>query len=127
MVTVYSISSFPGCLTPLCKSYNNRTRIFLGTREGVPEAKPVAEVEGFGSIECAIADFNRDAKLDLACTNYMSDSTRHIPMFLYWGQGGGRFSDVNRLKLPAESSAGIQALDLNKKTRPYRPRGAQPP
>ncbi|MCC6588100.1 MAG: VCBS repeat-containing protein [Bryobacterales bacterium] len=104
----------PGMFDAGRKSYNNQTRVYLGTREGVPEANPVAEVEGFGSIECAIADFNRDAKVDLACTNYMSDSTRHIPMFLYWGQGGGRFSDANRLKLPAESSAGIQALDLNK-------------
>ncbi|MFN7924807.1 MAG: VCBS repeat-containing protein [Bryobacteraceae bacterium] len=103
----------PGMFNAATKSYDNRTRVYLGTADGTPAATPIADVEAFGSIECAIADFNRDSKLDLACTNYMSDKTRSLPMFVYWGLGGGKFSDRNRTVLPAESSAGIQPLDLN--------------
>ncbi|MEO7649677.1 MAG: VCBS repeat-containing protein, partial [Bryobacteraceae bacterium] len=103
----------PGMFDAKRKSYNNQTNVYLGTHEGTPSAEPVAELEAYGSIECGIADLNRDGHLDLACTNYMSDSTRSLPMFVYWGSAGGRFSNSNRLVLPAESSAGIQTLDLN--------------
>ena len=104
----------PGMFDVRRKSYNNKTLVYLGTKDGTPESKPVAEVEGFGSIECAVSDFNRDDILDLACTNYMSDETRSVPMFIYWGLGGGRFRNDRRTELPAESSAGVQPLDLNK-------------
>jgi hypothetical protein len=104
----------PGMFDVHRKSYNNRTLVYLGTAKGTPEEKPIADVDGFGTIECAISDLNRDNILDLACTNYMSDTTRSIPMFIYWGLGGGRFRNDKRTELPAESSAGIQTLDLNR-------------
>ena len=103
----------PGMFDAQRKSYNNQTKVYLGTKDGTPSLEPVAELEAYGSIECAIADLNRDGYLDLACTNYMSDSTRSLPMFVYWGAEGGRFSNANRTVLPAESSAGVQTLDLN--------------
>ena len=43
----------------------------------------------------------------------MSDSTRALPLFIYWGAKGGRYSNSNRTELPAESSAGVQTIDLN--------------
>lgn len=104
----------PGMFDVQRKSYNNKTLVYLGTASGTPEEKPIAEVEGFGTIECAISDLNRDNILDLACTNYMSDATRSIPVFIYWGLGGGHFRNDKRTELPAESSAGIQTLDLNR-------------
>ena len=64
-------------------------------------------------MECAIADLNRDGTLDLVFSNYMSDSTRSLPLFIYWGDKGGSYSQANRTVLPAESSAGVQTLDLN--------------
>lgn len=96
------------------KSYNTRTRIFWDTPEGTPSSDGVVELEAYGSLECGIADLNRDGFLDLAFSNYMSDNTRSLPLFIYWGRKGGHYSDANRMFLPAESSAGIQTVDLNR-------------
>jgi len=103
----------PGMFNAASRSYNNRTRVYLGTPDGTPSPSAVADLEAFGSIECAISDLNLDGKADLACSNYMSDATRSLPLFIYWGLGEGRFSNANRTALPAESSAGVQTLDLN--------------
>ncbi len=96
------------------KSYNTRTRIFWGTAEGTPSSDGVVELEAYGSLECGIADLNRDGFLDLTLSNYMSDSTRSLPLFIYWGSKGGYYSYANRTFLPAESSAGVQTVDLNR-------------
>ncbi|MCX6624837.1 MAG: VCBS repeat-containing protein [Acidobacteria bacterium] len=96
------------------KSYNTHTRILWGTADGTPSRKNVVELEAYGAIEAAVADFNRDGNLDIALSNYMSDSTRSLPLFIYWGAKGGKYSNRNRTELPAESSAGVQALDLNR-------------
>jgi hypothetical protein len=64
-------------------------------------------------VECAIADLNRDGNLDLVLSNYMSESTRSQPLFIYLGGRGGTYSNANRTDLPAESSAGVQTPDLN--------------
>jgi len=99
---------------PKRKSYNTKTKIFWGTPEGVPSFDNVVELETFGALECGIADLNRDGYLDLALSSYMSDSTRSLPLFIYWGDRGGRYSNERRTSLPAESSAGIQTVDLNR-------------
>src|SRR5205085_12487209 len=96
------------------KSYNTKTKILWGTPEGIPSFDNVVELESFGALECAIADLNRDGYLDLALSSYMSDSTRSLPLFIYWGDRGGRYSNEWRTSLPAESSAGIQTVDLNR-------------
>jgi hypothetical protein len=44
----------------------------------------------------------------------MSDNTRSLPIFVYWGDQDGKFSDKNRLELPAESSCDVETLDLNR-------------
>ncbi len=103
-----------GGFNPETKSRNTKTRIFWGTPQGTPSPEPAFELEAFQSLECAIADLNRDGNLDLVLGNYMSDSTRALPAFIYWGAKGGRYSNANRTDLPAESSAGIQAVDLNR-------------
>jgi FG-GAP-like repeat len=103
-----------GGFEPKTKSHNAKTRIFWGTAEGTPSERDVIELEAYQSIECAIADLNRDGNLDLVMSNYMSDSTRALPLFIYWGAKGGRYSNSHRTELPAESSAGVQTIDLNK-------------
>jgi hypothetical protein len=70
-------------------------------------------LDAFQSLECGIADLNRDGNLDLVLSNYMSDTTRALPLFIYWGGPAGRYSNQRRTDLPAESSAGIQTVDLN--------------
>lgn len=103
-----------GTFDPKKKSYETRTRIFWGTPEGTPSFERVVDLEAYGAIECAISDLNRDGHLDLVLSNYMSDTTRSLPVFVYWGGKGGAYADDNRTDLPAESSAGVQAVDLNK-------------
>jgi len=102
-----------GTFDPKRKSYETRTRIYRGTREGTPSFEGVVNLEAYGAIECAISDLNRDGQLDLVLSNYTSDTTRSLPVFIYWGGKGTAYSERNRTELPAESSAGIQAVDLN--------------
>jgi hypothetical protein len=103
-----------GSFDPKTKSKNTKTRIFLGTPEGLPAETPAAELEGYGVCEISVADLNKDGVLDLVSSNYMSDSTRSLPLFIYWGGKGNTYSDRNRLELPAESSCGVQTVDLNR-------------
>ncbi|PYV12943.1 MAG: hypothetical protein DMG07_15875, partial [Acidobacteria bacterium] len=102
-----------GGFDPAKKSHNAKTRIFWGTPEGTPSPDGVVELEGYESEQCAIADLNHDGYLDLVLSNYMSDSSRSLPIYIYWGDKGGRYSNSNRTELPAESSCGIQVVDLN--------------
>lgn len=94
------------------KSYNTRTRIFWGMPDGTPSPKSAVELEAYESSECSISDLNHDGFLDLVLSNYMSENTRSLPLFIYWGSANG-FSNTNRTDLPAESSCGVQTLDLN--------------
>lgn len=96
------------------KSSNARTRIFWGTPAGTPSFENVIELEAFQSCEIAVADLNHDGYLDLVSGNYMSETTRSLPIFVFWGGKDGKYSDKNRLELPAESSCGVETLDLNR-------------
>ena len=49
----------------------------------------------------------------MALSNYMSETTRALPLFIYWGDDIASFSNRRRTELPADSSAGIQTIDLN--------------
>jgi hypothetical protein len=101
-----------GMFDPSRRSYNSGSHIYWGTPQGTPSLENPVELESYGSVECGIADLNRDGYLDLVFSNYMSDSTRSLPLFIYWGGKEG-YSRANRTDLPAESSAGVQTLDLN--------------
>jgi len=96
------------------KSPNTKTRIFWGTPEGTPSFENIVELEAYQTVEVAVADLNRDGYLDLIAGNYMSETTRSLPIFVYWGGKSGKYSDKNRLELPAESSCSVEALDLNR-------------
>ena len=95
------------------KSRNTPTCIYWGSADGTPSFDHVVKLEAYQTCEVAVADLNRDGHLDLVAGNYMSDSTRSLPIFIYWGGADGGFSDQHRLKLPAESSCGVETLDLN--------------
>jgi hypothetical protein len=103
-----------GGFDPQNKSHNTKTRIFWGTAEGTPSAEPAYELEAYSACEAGVSDLNRDGWLDIVTSNYMSDSTRSLPMFIYWGGPGGSYSKSRRTELPAESSCGVQTLDLNR-------------
>jgi len=101
-----------GLFDPAQRSHNTSSRIYWGTAQGTPSLENPVKLEAYTSIECAVADLNHDGYLDLVFSNYMSDSTRSLPLFIYWGGKDG-YSNSRRTDLPAESSAGVQLLDLN--------------
>ncbi|MEJ1972435.1 MAG: VCBS repeat-containing protein [Lacunisphaera sp.] len=103
-----------GSVDEKTKSNNAKTRIFWGTATGAPSAEGVIELEAYSACEVSIADLNRDGYLDLVGGNYMSDTTRSLPIFVFWGEKDGKYSDRNRLELPAESSCGVETIDLNR-------------
>jgi hypothetical protein len=96
------------------KSRNTATRIYWGTEDGTPSFDDVVELEAYTTCEVAVVDLNRDGYLDLVSGNYMSDSTRSLPIYIFWGDAEGSYSNENRLELPAESSCGVETLDLNR-------------
>ena len=93
------------------RSRNSDTYIYWGSQEGF---KTRTAVESFTCLDATIADFNRDGHLDIALTNYQSDTTRELPAFIYWGEGTRAFSNKRRTLLAAASSAAIDTLDLNR-------------
>ena len=102
-----------GGFDPNKRSHNARTLILRGTPAGTPSQDGRIELEAYSSNQCGVADLNRDGYLDIVCSNYMSDSTRTLPIFIFWGSKGGHYSSANRTDLPAESSCGLQLIDLN--------------
>src|SRR5207248_2147544 len=68
----------------------------------------------YTSLDATVGDFNRDGHLDIAVTNYKSDTTRELPAFIYWGDGSRHFSEKRRTALPAASSSAIAAFDLDR-------------
>jgi hypothetical protein len=101
-----------GSFDPKRKSRNTFSRVYWANPDGTPSLKNPVELEAYQAEDCAIADLNHDGYLDLVFSNYMSDSTRSLPIFIYWGGKNG-YSNAHRTDLPAESSAGVQTVDLN--------------
>lgn len=92
---------------------NSYSLIYWGNAQG--DYRDPTEVEEFNSLDVTIADLNRDGHLDLAYSNYLADTTRELPAFIYWGDGTrDGFRVKNRTMLDAASSSAIEALDLNR-------------
>ena len=95
------------------KSFRANSYIYYGSSKGFLELTPVL-LSGYSSIESGIGDLDRDGSLDLAFGNYSDGFNRSLPVFLFWGDSSGRIQKDRRTDLPAESSCGIQVLDLNR-------------
>ena len=99
--------------TPSFRSVNSKTYVYWGGPNGYsPEAR--VALEGFTSLDASVADFDRDGYLDLALTNYKSDTTRELPAFVYWGGPDRTLGKRPRTLIPAASSAAVDSLDLNR-------------
>ncbi len=94
-------------------SVHTDTLIYWGSPQGFSEHARTG-VEGFTTLDATVADFNRDGHLDIATTNYRSDTTRELPAFIYWGGAGRDFSEKRRTLLEAHSSSAVDSLDLNR-------------
>lgn len=84
----------------------------LFNREGKFSLEGRKEVRTFGATGGSVADVNRDGKPDLVISNYHGDTTRHVSLFIYYGEGPGTFS-AQPEELPAYSSSANMVLDLN--------------
>ncbi len=108
---------FPGRMDALTQSTHTRSLIMWGGTNGFSE-KNRTELEAFNASVIRVSDLNRDGSLDLVSSNYKAEQTRRLPVFIYWGSGGAGYENRRRTELPAESSCGIQLLDLNQDRYP---------
>jgi hypothetical protein len=69
--------------------------------------------ESFDSDEQAIADLNKDGYLDMVVSNYHGYDTRLLPVFIYWGDESGSFSESRRSTLPGASTLRVTVVDFN--------------
>jgi len=107
---------FPGLLNLDTQSHRTDTLIYWGSKQGFSDDRRTAGLESFDSCEIAVADLNGDGHLDLVQTNYKSDHTRSLPVYIFWGAADQQYSNQRRSELPGESSCGVQILDLNQDT-----------
>jgi len=91
---------------------HTNTQIYWGGPQGFSSS--ATEFEGFTTLDASVADFNKDGHLDIATTNYRSDTNRELPAFIYWGGMNRDFSEKRRQLLDAHSSAAVDSLDLNR-------------
>ena len=103
---------FTNAADPERFTVNTRTLIHWGGQDGFGSTP--TELEGYTSLDATVADLNRDGHLDIAMTNYRSDTNRKHPTFVYWGDGSRGYSVKRRQLLKAASGAGVDALDLNR-------------
>jgi len=92
---------------------NTPTVIHWGGPRGFAPNTPT-EIEGYTALDATVADFNCDGHLDVAMTNYRSDTNRKVPTFIYWGDGSRNYNEKRRTLLKAASGAAVDALDLNR-------------
>ena len=103
---------FPGSQNLDTQDPHTKTLIYWGSAGGFSDDRRT-ELEAYGSHEIGVADLNRDGHLDFVSSNYKAAHTRSLPIFVYWGGAANKYSNQNRTELPAESSCGVQILDLN--------------
>ena len=103
----------------LCRSYNRSgdrndswVRIYYGADQGFP-ASPDHEFRTAGAYDLAVSDLNGDRHLDVAVSQYSSRDRRNLPLFIFWNDGNGSFSNDRRTSLPAEAAAGLLAGDFD--------------
>ena len=107
----------------LTRSYNSFDRndswirIYPGGPEGFAQTHRF-ELATAGAFDMAVADLDSDGDLDIAVSQYASRDRRNLPVYLFWNDGGGRFSSGRRTDLPAESSSGLLAADFDEDGHP---------
>src|SRR5262249_37797690 len=72
---------FTSGLNPTTRSVNSLGFIYWGGPEGFSRTARTG-LEGFTTLDATVADFNRDGHLDIALTNYKSDTSRDLPAMI---------------------------------------------
>ncbi len=66
-----------------------------------------------GNEDVAVADLNRDGRLDLVLTSYHAGSTRNHPSYIYWNSPKG-FDAKQVSLLPTHSASGAMIADFDR-------------
>lgn len=85
--------------------------IFWGGPDGY-SASRCCELPAYTIVNITVADFNNDGYLDIFVSCYLHSKERDINSFIYWNDKGA-FSETNRKRIFAHSSAASLACDLN--------------
>jgi hypothetical protein len=88
--------------------------IYWGSEKGFSDDRREELDVDVASFEISVADLNGDGFLDIVSGSYQANKTRHLPLYIYWGNAAHHYSNENRTQLPGMSSAGIEILDLNR-------------
>ena len=73
----------PGGVNIDILNYHSPSLIYWGSEMGFSDDRR-CKLEAYASFEITVNDLNRDGFLDIICSNYQAESTRHLPIYIYW-------------------------------------------
>lgn len=99
------------CVRAKGNSNDTNSIVYWGGPDGFSEKRRLDfPTRGVGT--CSVADLNHDGILDVVFSNYASDDTRDLPLYIYWGTKQ-EWSPMWRTSLPAQSGSGTLIADFN--------------
>lgn len=101
---------------------NVSSAIYWGRRDTLQDVSysPTerTELPAPGAHGIAVADLNRDGRLEIILARANDDDTHKIESYIYWGQAGGArgitYSPAARTGLPTQGAHGVAVADLNR-------------
>lgn len=102
----------PGRVRSFGGSPEAGTFIYWGSAEGYSAARRQV-LPSVGNEDIAVADLNRDGRLDLVLTSYHAGSSRNHPSYIYWNGPKG-FDEGQVSLLPTHSASGAMIADINR-------------
>ena len=93
-------------------SPQGNTFIYWGGPEGYsPASRQI--LPSIGNADVAVADLDRDGRLDLVLTSYHAGHTRSHPSTIYWNSAQG-FQPERFTRLPTHSASGVLVADFDR-------------
>ena len=93
-------------------SPQGNTFIYWGGPQGYsPDSRQI--LPSVGNADVAVADLDRDGRLDLVLTSYHAGHTRSHPSTIYWNSDQG-FQPDRFTRLPTHSASGVLTADFDR-------------
>jgi hypothetical protein len=92
-------------------SHDTYSLVYWGSETGFSEKRRL-QLPTRGAGVPSVGDLNRDGRLDVLLTNYASDMTRRVPLYIYWGNET-LLAPSCRTLLSADSGSGNEIADFN--------------
>ena len=93
-------------------SPQGNTFIYWGSSEGYSPAS-LQILPSIGNADVAVADLDKDGRLDLVLTSYHAGHTRSHPSTIYWNSTQG-FHPNRFTQLPTHSASGVLVADFDR-------------